>query len=348
MNRSRPVAGNLKRLVLCIAALGACSDALDQDTTAGQAVVVVNEGSGDATVVDATRLTTTSFSLAAGVPTGVDARGPDLVVTLGDSDAVQVATTAGAGSVIPLAGGSGAAGVAIDNDSIVWVASPGVDRVAYVNYRTGDTASFPTGPYPRAVLLTAEDVLVINSNFAGGQAFGASSVRWIRRAEGIRSFGTIPLSCTNARFGALGGDGFVYVVCAGTPDSADGKLAIVDPAARAEVAVLNGLGESPGPAVYHPSGRLLMASASEGILEVNATTRSIVRGPGQGTRPENDGIDALVVDTRGRVFAVARRTCTGPGAVHVLTAPPDYRLIETIPVGECPSAAVLAGVAPSP
>src|SRR3989475_6699393 len=41
------------------------------------------------------------------------------------------------------------------------------------------------------------------------------------------------------------------------------------------VVVINGLGELPGPAVFHPSGRLLIASEQEGILEVNTLTRSL-------------------------------------------------------------------------
>src|SRR5438874_10397605 len=46
---------------------------------------------------------------------------------------------------------------------------------------------------------------------------------------------------------------------------------LVDPQTRVEVAVLNGLGESPGAAAFHPAGsRLLVASATEGILEVRS------------------------------------------------------------------------------
>jgi streptogramin lyase len=335
--------------LLGAALLAGCSDALDQGTTAGQAVVVLNQGSRDVTLVDVTRLETTTFPLAPGVPTSLDARGSDLVFALGDSDAVQVATTGGTGGgrVILLAPGSGATGVAIDNDSIAWVASPGLDVVTRFNYRTGDTSSFATGRNPRAVVLTERDVLVVNGNAVGGNPSGPASISWVTRPEGPRGVGTFPLSCTNARFAALGQDGFAYVVCSGTAGAGDGKLAIVDPVARTEVAVLNGLGDAPGNAVYHPSGRLLIASAAEGILEVNTATRSIVRGPGRGVRPANDGVDALLVDTRGRVYAVARRPCTGQGALHVLSAPPGYRLVETIPVGVCPTAAVLAGVPPS-
>jgi streptogramin lyase len=117
----------------------------------------------------------------------------------------------------------------------------------------------------------------------------------------------------------------------------------VDPATRRELVVINGLGESPGAVVYHPSARLLIASPTEGILEINASTRSITRGPGNGIKPGGDGITALALDPRGRVYAVAARGCAGgAGVVHVLNAPPDYGVIRTVPVGNCPTAATLA------
>jgi hypothetical protein len=47
------------------------------------------------------------------------------------------------------------------------------------------------------------------------------------------------------------------------------------------------------------------------------------------------------------VFAVASRGCGGPGVVHVLRPPPDYRLIESVTVGVCPSAVALASL-PAP
>jgi len=155
---------------------------------------------------------------------------------------------------------------------------------------------------------------------------------------------TVSLSCTNARFLTLGGDGLLYVVCSGTPGSADGKLAVVDPTSQRELVVINGLGESPGPIVYHPSGRLLIASPTNGILEVNALTRSVTRGPGDGIKPSGDGIGGLAIDPRGRVYAVAPGTCVSSGHVHVLSAPPDYRPLTTVTVGVCPAAAVLAAV----
>ena len=135
----------------------------------------------------------------------------------------------------------------------------------------------------------------------------------------------------------------LYVVAAGHAGQADGKLSIVDPVSRTEVAVLNGLGESPGAAVFHPSGgRLLVASLTEGILEVNTTIRSVTRGPGNGVKPGGHGVSGLAIDLRGRVYAVDPGACLAAGTVHVLTAPPNYNEINAVPVGVCPATAAVA------
>jgi hypothetical protein len=111
--------------------------------------------------------------------------------------------------------------------------------------------------------------------------------------------------------------------------------------------VLNGLGESPGAAAFHPAGgRLLIASLAEGILEVNTSIRAITRGPGNGVKPGGHRISGLAIDLRGRVYAVDQLPCPEfnavPGSLHVLSAPPDYREIRTVSVGSCPTTAAVA------
>jgi len=340
----------LGSIVLAAFVAGACSDALERDTTEGLVIAVVNTGSNSLSFVSATAFTsglTTDLTPPTGTPTTLDARGSLIIVPMGTTNALRVysfGTTTGP-EIIALPTNSGATGVAIENDSLAWVANPNLNSVTVVNYLTGDTVTRAAGTYPQAVTVTDPYVFVVNGNLTGGQPAGPSSLRWFTRSgPPIFAFGTTPLSCTNARSAAAGSDGLLYVVCAGTVDSADGKLSIVDPVARREIAVLNGLGESPGPAVYHPSGRLLIASMTEGILEVNTLTRSVTRGPGDGIKPSGDGIAGLAVDPRGRVYAVAPGTCTGPGRVHVLSAPPAYRSLATPTVGVCPAGAALAAV----
>jgi hypothetical protein len=92
--------------------------------------------------------------------------------------------------------------------------------------------------------------------------------------------------------------------------------------------------------VYHPSGRLLVASRTEGILEINVVTRVLLRGPGNGIKPAGQGVAALALDERGRVYALDQGNCTQPGTMSVLSAPPDYDLEQQVTVGVCPTAAV--------
>ena len=108
--------------------------------------------------------------------------------------------------------------------------------------------------------------------------------------------------------------------------------------------MLNGLGESPGAVAFHPSGRLLVASRAEGILEVYTPTRFVTRGPGNGVKPGGNGVSGLATDLRGRVYAVDPGACSAAGAVHILTAPPEYRELKSVPVGVCPTAAAVAAV----
>ena len=330
--------------------LGACSDALDTDTTVGLEIAVANRVSGTLTFVSARELSTREQGLAPGAdPTTLATRDFRLLVALGAADALESRSALGPGIVIPLAPGSGATGVAIQDDSIAWVGNPGLDLLTRVNYLTGDTSGFPVGPVPRAIVLPAPDLLyVVNSNTPIDDPGGPSSISWFTLSPGGMpgDGGTIPLTGLNARFATVGDDGLVYVVASGTPGQGDGRLSIVDPATHREIAVINHLGESPGPPVYHPSGRLLIASLSEGILEIDTARRDVLRGPGNGVKPDGDGVAVVVLDTRGRVYAVAPGDCESDGALHMLRPPSDYEVIETVPVGVCPSAAALVGLSP--
>lgn len=335
--------GGLAVALAVLAGFAACSDALDANTAIGLQVAVANTAGGSVSLVDIQTFITEEVPLAPGAtPTTMAARDTLLLVALGGADAVEVLPPGGASLVVPLAPGSGATGLAIEDDSIAWVGALGLNRAVQVNYLRGDTIySFSVGPAPRAVLLPGNNRLyVVNSNTPGVTPAGPSSISWIELG-GASLIGTIALTGANARYAAVGADGLIYVVMSGTPGAADGRLSIVDPGTHLEVAVINGLGESPGPAVYHPSGRLLIASLAEGILEVNTTTRSLVRGRGQGIKPGGAGVAGLVIDPRGRVYATAPGACIDPGQLYLLQAPPDYRVIETVPVGVCPSAAAI-------
>ena len=346
----------MRRLVfLALGLATGCSDALEQKSSAGQVIGVVDSGARTLSLISATDFTvsTRDWQRPSATPSTIDGRGNVFLVPLGQANAAGVDLLPGPcppgalcvqpDYVLPLAPGSGATGIAIQDDSIAWIANPNLNTVTRINYRrVGDTVSIAVGVHPQAVAVVGTRVFVVNSNVVGGSPAGPS---WLTSFEccSVRTPDSIPLTGTNARFGTVGDDSLLYVIASGHTGAADGKLSIVDPQARAEVAVLNGLGESPGAAAFHPAGsRLLVASATEGILEVNTSIRAITRGPGNGVKPAGHGVSGLAIDLRGRVYAVDPGSCTSAGTVHVLKPPPDYGEIDAVPVGVCPTTAAVA------
>ena len=346
----------MRRLAfLALTLATACSDALEQRSSAGQVIGVVNANDRTLSVISATdfTVTTRSWQMGGATPRTIDGRGHVFLVPLGAADAVGVnlffTCPPGALSLcvqpdyaLRLPPGSGATGAAIQDDSIAWVANPNLNTVTRVNYFNGDTTSIAVGVYPQAIAIVGTRVFVVNGNLSGATPAGPS---WLTSFDccGVRTTDSIPLTGANARFAVVGDDSLLYVIAAGHGAAADGKLSIVDPIARTEVAVLNGLGERPGAMAFHPTGsRLLIASLTEGILEVNTSIRAITRGPGNGVKPGGQGVVGLAIDLRGRVYAVDPVGCDVPGVVHVLTAPPDYHEIKTVPVGNCPTTAAVA------
>ena len=340
-------------MVVAAVAVGAvgCSDALEQTSSAGQVIAVVNSADRTVSLVSATDFSVRPVGLltTTGAPTTLAGRGTTVIVPLGPADSVTVIRNAGLciGTcanpvvVLPLASGSGATGVAVQDDSIAWIANPKLKTVTRLNYASGNTSSVPVGTYPQAVAIVGNRVFVVNGNLVSGTPAGPS---WLTSFDccTVATPDSIPLTGFDARFAVVGDDSLLYVIASGHAGAADGKLSIVDPKARMELAVLNGLGESPGAAAFHPSGRLLISSVTEGILEVYTPTKTVTRGPGNGVKPGGDGVSGLAVDLRGHVYAVDRGTCGAPGTVHVLSAPPDYQEFHTVAVGMCPASAAAA------
>ena len=348
----------MRRILLAAVALAAgCSDALEQASSAGQVIAVVNS---DHTVsfIAATDLSVRTVGLeTGGSGTTAAGRGSTVVVPLGSVDSLAVIRNAGLCTglcplpvvVFPLSPGSDATGVAIQDDSIAWVANPKLNTVTRVNYVTGDTTSSPVGVYPQAVAIVAGRVFVGNGNLVGSASAGPSWLSSFPCCGVVSPIDSVPLTGADARVLVVGDDSLLYVVEAGHPGQRDGKLSVVDPVARIELAVINGLGESPRAAAFHRSGRILVAAGSE-ILEVNTLTRSVTLGPGHGVNPGTGPVPSLAVDLRGRVYAPSsctEFTAVSLGVVTVLSPPPDYRVIRKITVsgpGACPLTTALAVV----
>ncbi len=336
----------MRRLaILCLTSLAACSDALEQDTTAGQVVAVV-EQAPEALVrlISAENFSVKSTIPVTGVPSGQAAgRESVLLMSTGSNvivfDFTQPNVTSG--RVIPVTSTPGVEYALVFQDaSVAWAtfdrpSLPGPNRyiVARVNIITGDTAtrSLPALPRSLAIANGAVFVLLVAPN----------AVSWLAVLDPatLQTIDSVPLTPLDGRAVTLGDDDLLYVIANGPPASMGmGRLAIVDPGPREEVAVINGLGDPTGAAVPHPSGRLLVPSL-QGILEVNPATRSVTRGPNAGVMPSGDYVVALVLDQRGRVYGI-RDHCGDPaghpGAVYVLAPPPGFDELETVAVGTCP------------
>ena len=140
-----------RALVGCLAALtSACADPEAPLPAPSEVVLVVNSIGASLSVVPVNATGSTyEIPLGGTTPTlvGVSALGAYAVVPMGlDHAAVVVDLSVGSvARVVPLAAGSFATGSAIVDDSLAYVANPGLNTVTRVNYLTGDTASVAVG-----------------------------------------------------------------------------------------------------------------------------------------------------------------------------------------------------------
>lgn len=330
--------------ILGVMALAACSDALEQDTTAGQMVAVVERSPSPVLrLISAEDLTVRTViplsDLPAGQPTSngsvlLFSTGSNVIVF--DFEKANVTT----GRVIAVTATPGVArALAFQNASVAWATfdllTPGPTfMLARINIATGDTATRSLPARPRGVAIAKGRVFVLLA--------APDETNWLSVVDAatLAVVDSVPLTPAGGLAVTLGDDGFLYVVAGGslTSSAGTGRLAIVDPSTATEVAVINGLGDPTGAAVQHPSGRLLVPSL-QGILEVDPVRRSVTRGPGAGVMPSGDYVSGLVLDQRGRVYGI-RDHCADPtadaGFVYVLSPPTAYSLLETIEVGTCP------------
>lgn len=320
-------------VAVTMAAVAACSDALEQATPVGQVIAVLDGPAALVKLVNAGNFSAPpSLLLAfpvAGAPR-IAGRGPFILVPGGSKDSLQILSLGGAPRVVPALS---AVAAAFQDDTLAWVADSAFDSLAEVNVQTGQRlASRALNGAPVAVAVLDSQVFAVHST-------------WVTSVNlaGVPVLDSIPLSGSDAHFAVIGDDSLLYVIARGDSGKANGKLSVVDPVGHDEAVVINGLGERPGPGVFHSTGRILIASPTNGILEVNSLTRSVTRGPGSGIKPGGKGVIALSLDARGRVYAVSNTACGGAaGTLYVLSPPPDYNVITTVPLGTCPVASTVA------
>lgn len=313
-----------------------------------EVVIVLNTAAATLSLVPVTaptQVSTIPLGASDVLPVSVATRGPTAVIALRGRDALAVVDLRQGTLVntIALAPGSGVAGAALIGDSIAYVSNSNLNTVTRINLATGDTASTPVGPSPQHVTFTRGRVLVINSNIDSlGKPAGESSISVIdpsREPATGRVDHIALVGPGNARFSTIAGDGMVYVIQEGDAAVDEGRLSIVDPVDRRELASFGGLGFGPGDLTADNGERLLISSRSEGIMEFDTADRAVIRGEGNGVViPANTGV---AVDSQGRIYAL-EAGCSGIGVVHILR--PDFTEIRSVPVGRCASQALLARV----
>jgi hypothetical protein len=311
-------------------------------------VVVLNTTAATLSLIPVaapTQVSTVPLGASDVLPVSVATRGATAVIPLRGRDALAVVDLRAGTLVntIALAPGSGVAGAALISDSVAYVSNANLNTVTRVDLANGDTASTVVGPTPQHLIFTRGRVLVMNSNLdAFGKPAGESSISVIDPSGDAASplIGNIPLvGPGNARFSTIAGDGLVYVIQEGDPAVDQGRLSIVDPVDRRDLASFGGLGFGPGDLTADNGERLLISSRTEGLMEFNTAERTVVRGEGNGLLiPANSGV---ALDSQGRIYAL-EAGCSGNGTLHVLR--PDFTEIRAVPVGRCASQALLARV----
>jgi DNA-binding beta-propeller fold protein YncE len=311
-------------------------------------VVVLNSTAATLSLIPVgapTQVSTVPLGASDVQPVSVATRGATAIVPLRGRDAIAVVDLRAGQLVntITLASGSGVAGAALISDSIAYVSNSLLNTVTRVDLSTGDTASAPVGNTPQHVTFTRGRVLVVNSNLDQlGRPAGESSISVIDPANdlSVGPIGSIQLvGPGNARFSTVAGDGLVYLIQEGDPAVDEGRLSVVDPVDRRELASFGGFGFGPGDLTADGGDRVLISSRTEGLMEFDAAERKVVRGEGNGVLiPGNSGV---AVDSRSRIYAL-EAGCAAGGIVHVLR--PDFTEIRAVTVGQCATQVLLARV----
>ena len=343
MTRFAPVA-------LALGLLLGCADTNAPPPDPVELLVVVNSQANSLTIapVDQSEApVTVGLGAPRGRPTAIAARDRFAIVPLGDIDQVAVVDLLRRLLVhrIPLPEGSGAAGAIMLNDTVGYVANPLRNSITRMNVRSRQTVEVPVGVSPQGFSLARGRLFVLNGNLdSTGEPVGASWISVINPANNQLAPGidSIPLTGPgNAAFATIAGDGLIYVVNRGSSTIAEGRLSVVDPLERREVASFAGLGLLPGEAATDGRSRVFVSSLAEGLLEFNTDSNAVIRGEGDGIPiPTNAGV---AVDSEGRVYAIEAGLCaSGRGVAHVLDE--ELQEIRLIPAGRCATSALVVRI----
>ena len=339
-------------LAAAAAALTACADTNAPLPDPQEVLLVVNSTANTLSIVpveDPSASTTVALGGTTPTPVGVSARKDVALVPLGLDNAVAVVDlrAAAVARVVPLPENSGATGSTIVDDSIAYVGNPNLNSVSRVNYLTGATSEIPVGQFPQGLVFTRGLVFVLNGNLVNFAPAGPSWLTVIDPTSNARATNgdSIPLTGPgNAGFADVASDGLLYVMNTGDYGSGEGRLSVVDPLARKELASHAGFGTGPGNLAADGDSHLFVSSFSEGVMEFDLDSNKVVIGAGHGI--PIPGNSAVATDSQGRLYAIESGPCSGgrPGKAHVLDA--TLTEVRTITLGECPSGAAVVQIPP--
>ncbi len=341
----------LASIALVLALATGCADTNAPPPDPVELLVVVNSQANTVTIAPVDQSEeplAVQLGNPRGTPSSIAARERFAVVPMGDIDEVAVVDLLRRTMVhrIPLPPASGATGAIMINDSIGYVANTLRNTISQVNVLSRRTAEVAVGVGPQGFAIARGRLFVLNGNLdEAGEPLGASWITVINPATNSPATGvdSIPLTGPgNAAFATIAGDGLIYVVNRGRSMPSEGRLSVIDPLERREVASFAGLGLLPGPIATDGGARVFVSSMAEGLLEFNTDSNAVVRGEGDGVPiPANAGV---AVDSEGRVYAIEAGACVAgqPGVAHVLDE--ELEEIRRIPLGRCAAGALVVRI----
>ena len=328
--------------VLCALQLAACGDSSGPTIGAGREVgVIVSSVDRVLTIfaVDSPQVTTQVGLAPDGSPVTVAVRRNIAIVPLGTLNAAAVVdlTERRVTATVALPANSGATGAAFINDSIALVANPARNSVTPVNVRRGTAGSeIAVGVYPQAILSTGDTAFVLNAEL--GPDFNPRRSGRLSVITGATPavVATIDLTGTNPGAAAIGADGLLYVVNAGSFGQANGSLSVIDRRTLREARHETGFGEFPGAIAATPDGRLYIGAFAYGIAVWNTSTRTFMQSPANAFKPGGiASTSGLAVDAQGRLYTLKPECRAQSSAFRMTSALQTETEIRT---GICPLA----------
>lgn len=331
---------------------GACASTTGPVSLPLEVLVVLDRDSRTLTVVplDSVEATgTISLPMAAAiVPTTLAVRGAVAAVGYGD-DSVMIVDLVQR-TVLRRIGLSAAGPIAalmFSADGRGYAASPRANRVTAFDPPTGEIFATTVNGGPQAFGLARGTIFIVLGNrqecfpptVPGPCGTGSS---WLNPLEGVPPFDSIALPGPgNASAAESAPDGLLYVLSAGDGTTA-GRLSIVDPVIRQEIAAFSGFGLSPLFLASDGERRLLIASDTDGLMVFDFRDRRIVRGAGQGVPLDRPA--GVLSDAVGNIYVLESGPCTGGINPRVRVLGSDLVSRRDIATSSCPVAMALTEI----